>query len=86
LGLSAAIVAILGVLAYIIPNIGLIMDIAGGVFGIPMIFLFPAYAAIKKKLFKSMVGNAFLWVWFVFWALFVIFTIIMIIMDQVKGK
>ena len=56
LGLSAAIVTLLGIMAYIIPDIGLIMDIAGGVFGIPMIFLFPASVAIKKKLFKNIIG------------------------------
>lgn len=69
------IVVVLGVLAYILPDIDLIMDIAGGVFGIPMIFLFPALIGIKKRLFKNLVGHIFLYVWFVFWTAFTLYTI-----------
>jgi hypothetical protein len=29
------------------------MNIAGGAFGIPMIFLFPALIGIKKRVFKN---------------------------------
>jgi hypothetical protein len=56
IGLSALLVSTLGVLAYIIPDINLIMDIAGGVFGIPMIFLFPALVGIRKKVFKNLIA------------------------------
>lgn len=72
-------VIVLGILAYIIPDIELIMDIAGGVFGIPMIFLFPALIAIKKRIFKNMVGHLILILWFIFWTLFTIYTIYEII-------
>ena len=44
--LSLGIVATLGILAYVLEDINFIMDIAGGVFGIPMIFIFPALIGI----------------------------------------
>lgn len=71
----------MGVLAYSLPNIDLIMDIAGGVFGIPMIFLFPALIGIKKWVFKNQIGHIGLCIWLLFWILFTIFTIYKIIMD-----
>jgi len=68
-------VAVLGFLAYVIPDINLLINIAGGVFGIPMIFLFPALIGIKNKIFKNIIGHILLIIWLVFWFLFTIYTI-----------
>lgn len=68
-------VTVLGVLAYVIPDIGLLINIAGGIFGIPMIFLFPALIGIKNKLFKNAIAHTLLILWLVFWTLFTLYTI-----------
>ncbi len=79
-------VTVLGFLAYVIPDINLLMNIAGGVFGIPMIFLFPAFIAIKNKLFKNTISHILLIVWFIFWLLFTLFTIYSIYFAEVNKK
>lgn len=77
--LSTVMVTTLGILAYLLPDIDLIIDIAGGVFGIPMIFLLPAWIGIKKRLFKNIVGHSLLHTWFGFWLVFTFYTIYKII-------
>lgn len=60
------------------------MDIAGGIFGIPMIFIFPALIAIKKRLFKNAVGHIFMFIWLSFWIFFMGFTIYKIITGKME--
>ncbi len=75
LGLSVVIVTVLGFLSYFLSDIDFIMDLAGGVFGIPMIFIFPALIGIKKRLFKNPAAHGFMYVWLVSWIAFMIFVI-----------
>lgn len=83
--LSLGIVSLLGILAYTLNDINFIMNVAGGVFGIPMIFVFPALIAIKKRLFKNTVAHVFLILWLVFWIVFTIYTIYDIIHGKITG-
>ncbi len=46
-------ITIMCILAYFISSIGTVMDIAAGLFGIPMIYLFPTLVCIKCNYYKS---------------------------------
>lgn len=83
--LSLAIVVTLGILAFLLNDINFIMNVAGGVFGIPMIFVFPALIGIYKRLFKNTAAHFALIAWCAFWVLFTLYTIYDVLKEKFGG-
>lgn len=50
---SLGLISIMAIQAYFIKSIGVIIDIAAGLFGVPMIYLFPSLACLKTNFHKS---------------------------------
>lgn len=69
--ISLGLLSIMCILAYILPDIDIIIDIAAGLFGVPMIYLFPSLACLKKNMHKTSAKQMFLKAWTVFWVIFV---------------
>lgn len=51
------------ILAYYIPSIDIIIDIAAGVCGVPLVYLFPSLACLKKNMHKTAIKQLMLKIW-----------------------
>ena len=83
---SFALVAVLVILAFSVSDINLIINIAAGLFGIPMIFLFPTLIGIKKWYFKNDMGKIFLYIWGFLWIAFAVYNLYDIITGLIHPK
>lgn len=83
--ISLGLLTIMCLFAYFIPTIDIIINIASGLFGVPMIYLFPSLACIKMGMHKTSVGALFLKIWTGFWSIYVLVTIYYLIGDIQKA-
>lgn len=76
--ISFGLLSIMCILAYYLPTIDIIIDIAAGLFGVPMIYLFPSLACLKKNMHKTSAKQMLLKAWTVFWVIFVCINLVKI--------
>lgn len=65
-------ISIMCFLAYKVSSIGTVIDLAAGLFGIPMIYIFPTLVCIKCNYYKNTGGKIFLYLWTALWFIFVL--------------
>lgn len=75
---SFVILLLMCILAYYIPSIDIIIDIAAGLCGVPLVYLFPSFACLKKNMHKTSIKQILLKVWIGFWAIFMVINLVKI--------
>lgn len=84
--ISLGLLTLMGLLAYFISSIDTIIDIAAGLFGVPMIYLFPSLACLKKNMHKSSTKQMLLKLWTAFWVVFIAINLVKIGLSMFKKE